>query len=302
MFESFESDSGTRRSWFSRPWPLTMLVILGLLAVGAVYLTTTDPKNGGATAGVHAGPERAADDEPQSVASVPAPSASTTSALAPLAATSTSLVPTQTTAAMASTGEVATPAASVCGLPDGGQQIPVSPPPAVWRLVGPVAVPTSDTVGPGLVDAHGVGDCFAHSPTGALFAAVGSLAALNLPVDQVSPVDVIHHRVAPIGDIYPAMLSQAAAAAAAGNRMPTEPGATTKVAVLGFSVTDYTAERAVLGVALGVGDPARAASYRQVLMPLVMAWWDGDWKLVYTDAMARPQPVVSADQYIGWAP
>ena len=99
-----------------------------------------------------------------------------------------------------------------------------------------------------------------------------------------------------------AAAAAAAAATATDSRMPSEPGATTKVAVLGFTVTDYTAERAVLGIALGVGDPARATSYRQVLMPLVMAWYDGDWKLVYTDAMARPQPVTSADQYIGWAP
>lgn len=302
MFESFESDSGARRSWLCRPWPLAMLVILALLAVGVVYLTATGPKNGGAAAGAHAESESAPGDGLQTAASVSPSAVGTTSAPAPPAATSTWPTRTRTTAATAPTGEVAAPAPSVCALPAGDQQIPVAPPPAVWRLVGSVAVPMSDTVGPGLVDEHGVGDCFAHSPTGALFAAVGSLAALNLPVDQVDPVAVIHHRVAPVGDIYPAMVSQAAAATATDSRMPSEPGATTKVAVLGFTVTDYTAERAVLGIALGVGDPARATSYRQVLMPLVMAWYDGDWKLVYTDAMARPQPVTSADQYIGWAP
>src|SRR3954471_13508747 len=65
--------------------------------------------------------------------------------------------------------------ASVCGLPAGSQQVPVVPPEAQWELVGSIAAPPEPKTGPGIKD-----DkrrlCFAHSPTGALFAAVNFVA------------------------------------------------------------------------------------------------------------------------------
>src|SRR4051794_28153543 len=67
------------------------------------------------------------------------------------------------------------PAASVCGLPPGSQEIPQTPPEANWELVGKIAAPKSRTVGPG-VDTAKRRMCFAHSPTGALFAAANFVA------------------------------------------------------------------------------------------------------------------------------
>jgi hypothetical protein len=64
------------------------------------------------------------------------------------------------------------PNASVCGLPADGQQIPAIAPETRWELVGTIAAPTDPkTIGPGIHQGKRR-LCFAHSPTGALFAAV----------------------------------------------------------------------------------------------------------------------------------
>ena len=68
------------------------------------------------------------------------------------------------------------PNASVCGLPAGSQQIPAAPPETRWELVGTIAAPTAPkTIGPGIQEGKRR-LCFAHSPTGALFAAVNFIA------------------------------------------------------------------------------------------------------------------------------
>src|SRR4051812_26504811 len=63
------------------------------------------------------------------------------------------------------------PAASVCGLAPDSQQVPQTPPDAQWELVGTIAAPKSDAIGPG-IEKGTRRLCFAHSPTGALFAAI----------------------------------------------------------------------------------------------------------------------------------
>src|SRR3954447_23570889 len=68
------------------------------------------------------------------------------------------------------------PNASVCGLPPGSQQIPAVAPQTRWELVGTIAAPTEPkTIGPGIQQGKRR-LCFAHSPTGALFAAVNFIA------------------------------------------------------------------------------------------------------------------------------
>lgn len=66
---------------------------------------------------------------------------------------------------------------SRCGLPVGPTDRPVGPPDATWKLVGVVAAPSSPVFGPAVQDgARRV--CFAHSPTGALFAAANHVATI----------------------------------------------------------------------------------------------------------------------------
>ena len=63
---------------------------------------------------------------------------------------------------------------SRCGLAAGDQRIPATPPESEWELVDGIASPQSDTVGPGVREGKRR-LCYAHSPTGALFAAVNFL-------------------------------------------------------------------------------------------------------------------------------
>src|SRR4051794_35844273 len=66
--------------------------------------------------------------------------------------------------------------ASVCGLPAGNQHVPAVGPQTRWELVGTIAAPTDpNTIGPGIQEVKRR-LCFAHSPTGALFAAVNFMA------------------------------------------------------------------------------------------------------------------------------
>jgi len=59
-----------------------------------------------------------------------------------------------------------------CGLPAGAQTVPTVAPLARWELVGSMAAPAAPaSIGPQRV-LSGVRVCFAHSPLGALYAAV----------------------------------------------------------------------------------------------------------------------------------
>ncbi|MFB6725185.1 hypothetical protein ACFCV3_33715 [Kribbella sp. NPDC056345] len=77
---------------------------------------------------------------------------------------------------------VATSSRSGCSLPAGDQAVPAAAP-AVdgWEVSRRVVVPRSAAFGPGVVDSDGFRRCFAHSPTGAVFAAYNVLAALGDP-------------------------------------------------------------------------------------------------------------------------
>lgn len=57
-----------------------------------------------------------------------------------------------------------------CDLDDSDQEIPTAAPDAEWVEYGPLRIPSDDAIGPGKVEGP-VWECFAHTPTGALFAA-----------------------------------------------------------------------------------------------------------------------------------
>lgn len=84
----------------------------------------------------------------------------------------------------------ADPAGGDCDLPVGDQTVPVTTPTDTeWELVGTVAAPTApDTVGPAVVDPDtGLRSCYAASPLGALYAAIGFIAATT-DLDQLPSV------------------------------------------------------------------------------------------------------------------
>ena len=104
------------------------------------------------------------------------------------AATPTTTSSSATAATPAPTAVEATPAdrsrpagASVCGLPAGSQAQPTSGPGGEWRDVGSLVAAPQDRkrFGPGRVSATGATTCFAHSPTGAMYAAAAFTAGAS---------------------------------------------------------------------------------------------------------------------------
>ena len=61
---------------------------------------------------------------------------------------------------------------SICGLPASSETAVGAAPKTKWELVGTMAAPTDPKIGPGKTDDQGIRSCFAHTTTGALYAAV----------------------------------------------------------------------------------------------------------------------------------
>ena len=178
----------------------------------------------------------------------------------------------------------ATTAASVCGLPSGDQTKPATEPADTkWELVGKIAAPTSPKrFGPGKTESNGLRSCFAHSPTGALFAGANvvilSSSGRNDLVLQHLTVD------SPERD---KMLQSPAAANNSGSP---------SFQLAGFKVTDYSGDRAVIEYGFKVSNGTFGS------LPVVLQWADGDWKAV-PPASGQPEGKQLADLsgFIPWA-
>jgi hypothetical protein len=90
---------------------------------------------------------------------------------APVDTTTSEPVSTETADATATTS---------CDLDDGNQDIPVTAPEATWTTVDYLLVPSSNEFGPAPLEGSEWA-CFAHSPTGALFAAAQVMAGASGP-------------------------------------------------------------------------------------------------------------------------
>jgi hypothetical protein len=186
---------------------------------------------------------------------------------------------------------------SVCGLDPGSQAIPTEAPKANWKLRGNVAVPTApSTYGPGKVE-DGVPTCFAHSPTGALFAMLNIQAAMGDFAKQPGryPIRKVLRMLAagPGRDV----LKDAAARAPVATKGDTTPGAQ----VAGFSIVRYERDTVVIDVAF-VGSRPEASGY--VHGQSTMRWERRDWKLVLTQSGApfdAVQPIADLTGYVPWS-
>jgi len=232
----------------ARPWsqPRFLLAAAGLalLVVAAVVLAALPPSP---------------DDGEQ-----PAPAPSTTA-----------------TAAAPAAGEQD---ASVCGLPEGDQSVPVVPPPATsWDLVGTMAAPSAQqTLGPG-VEADGLRSCYAHSPLGALYAASGFLAATTDPT----------LRLPAFRDLTLAGPGQQRALDLLSGADPG--GAGGGVQIAGFSFLNYDTTSAVIDVALRV-------EATPVHLPVTLRWDGGDWKVVLPDTGQPYEAIQPLPNLTGYAP
>ena len=233
MINNGSADAGGHeRSPWTQPGFIASAIVVGLVVVLGLILTVTSGSKG--EAGTAAPPPAPANSSPPP--------------------------PAQTAAD------------SVCGLEKGDQSIPVSAPKATWKLRGTVAVPTAPkTFGPARVR-DGVPSCFAHSPTGALFAMLNIQAAMGQLARKPGryPIRKVVRMIAPGPGRD--VLEKAAAKSPVADKGSTRPGAQ----VAGFNIVRYEADTAVIDLAFG-GDRPDVAGY--VHGQSTLRWLDGDWKL-----------------------
>lgn len=160
--------------------------------------------------------------------------------------------------------------ASVCGLDAGDQAVPTSAPRATWQLVRRFAAPTAPkSAGPGRID-DGLRSCFAHSPVGALYAAV-NVIAMTASDDLRAPF---------IRQLTVPGVGRDRAIASLGQEPSSAQNASTALQVAGFAIKDYRPRSAAVDLAFRV-DSGTSAGY--VHLALALRWLAGDWKLALPD-------------------
>ncbi|MFF2300687.1 hypothetical protein [Arthrobacter sp. NPDC058127] len=204
-------------------------------------------------------------------------------ALVPKGNGTTAPEPSTAAASTSSMQPSATEAASVCGLPAGDQAKPATAPADTkWELIGKIAAPTSPKqFGPGKTESNGLRSCFAHSPMGALYAAV-NVAALS----GSGKADLVYEQLAVPGPERDAVLKSSPSAAP--QSVPAQ--------LVGFTVRSYASERTVIDLAF------KGSNGAFVSIPVPLQWFGGDWKIVVPatgDTGARQ--IADLSGYIEWA-
>jgi hypothetical protein len=204
-------------------------------------------------------------------------------ALVPRGGGTASPEPSTTSTSTNSGQPTAMSAASVCGLPPGDQTKPATTlTDTKWELVGKIAAPTSPTqFGPGKTEANGLRSCFAHSPTGALYAAANMTA-----LSSAGKADLVYQQLAVPSPERDAVLKSSPTAA---------PNSVT-AQLAGFTFRSYEADRAVIDLAF------KGANGTFVSIPVPLQWYEGDWKFVVPatgDTGARQLSDLSG--YVEWA-
>lgn len=190
-----------------------------------------------------------------------------------------------------STAQTRTPTggASVCGLKAGDQTVPTSAPRVdKWELVGTVAAPTLPAAfGPGVIDPSGFRYCYAHSPTGVLFAAANFVAMTSSAEIRL----LAGERATARGNGRDLLVEAMRNAGTSAN-------STSGTQVAGFTVRTYRPDEAVVDLAAGA---IGAQGYARLVM--TFAWEDGDWKFrVPADGTLDTiiQPIPDLTGYIPW--
>jgi hypothetical protein len=158
-----------------------------------------------------------------------------------------------------------------CHDPNPAQAIPrVAAPPAVtWQFEGEMLIPIQAESGPATTTAGGVRSCFAHSPTGAVLAAMVLLGQIQ---NRAVGVAVLRSRVM----AGPGRTAAIAAAKDGAETPETEAGV---VQFAGFKVLSYppNATTAIIQVVASLDNKAYGA------MPITMQWSHGDWYAALQD-------------------
>ncbi len=175
---------------------------------------------------------------------------------------SSTVFPPAAAASTPATSPAASPQTSTtCDLPTDDQTIPTKPPATDgWEVSRRVVVPRSTTYGPTTTDTDGFRRCFAHSPTGAVYAAYNAIAAL---ADQHQAVRTTKKLMLP-GKDTTALISKLESE---------DPSDNPPAQLAGYRILDATQDRVTVVLALPVEE-----QYMSVNLTLV--WHDGDWRVV----------------------
>jgi hypothetical protein len=162
----------------------------------------------------------------------------------------------------------------------------VAPAAVTWLFDAQMLIPLQPQAGPASQDSDGLRHCYAHSPTGAVLAAMVTLAQLRNPALSEA---VLQRRTTGPG--------RSIALKAA--KSPPTPGDTTAQPpqFTGFKILDYQANRAIIAIAVRT-DVDKVAS-----LPVTMAWSSSDWKMVLQvdgsiNGDAAPDLLASLDGYV----
>lgn len=157
-----------------------------------------------------------------------------------------------------------------CHVAKPSQAIPryYAPTAVTWQFDGAMLIPLQVAGGPAATRANGVKYCFAHSPTGAVLAAMVLLGQVQ---NRAVALDVLQERVVP----GPGQV-KAIAEAKADMATPLD---TTNVQFVGFKVVSYPKDgsQAIIQIASQLGDQGVGA------LLVTMQWSKGDWRAVLQD-------------------
>jgi len=152
-------------------------------------------------------------------------------------------------------------------------------------LVGTVASPHIEGVGPMEVSANGVPRCFAETPAGAVLAAANYIAFGSGSPDHGA--ELAASAIAP-------GLGQNAAIEAAGAASGAVPGT---VQIAGYRLDRYDPESTDMALVVRTDDGSYASG------DLVLKWIQGDWKLVVdpgTGQLAELRAIASLGGFTPW--
>ena len=130
-----------------------------------------------------------------------------------------------------------------------------------WEVSRRVVVPRSSAYGPGKQDPDGFRRCFAHSPTGAVYAAYNAVAAM---ADQRKVLTTVGKLMLP-GPNTDALLADLRKEPAEEDANPTQ--------LAGYRVLDASADRATVMLAMPVETAFVGATF-------TLVWSAGDWRVV----------------------
>ncbi|MDE9366563.1 hypothetical protein PZ938_13200 [Luteipulveratus sp. YIM 133132] len=217
---------------------------------------------------------------------------STTVAGAPTGSAPSATAPAPSPPATSAGGPAPSSSASFCGLPAGSQVQPQAGPGGDWKDVGTLVAAPQDArrFGPGRIGTGSSTTCFAHSPTGALFAGAAFMAGASddrTGADQARAMLLDGPGKQKFIDTMHEPGSSSGSDIGHGN-------------VSGFRILSYSKDQARVSVSVSFPDNVFAA------LTVDLAWRHGDWKVTTLPDGSLPggevQVITSLDGFTPWIP